>query len=111
MGVVALVVVENEVEELELTAVLRSDTPVKKCAEWIALHEAVEQPTNLLWLPHELPLDRGQHQIVSVDFVKGLFDGMARLVHRDSPDFLFSFATADGEVKSQFKGSVRIDGC
>ena len=58
MRVIALVVVENEIEKLELAAVFRGDTPIEKCAERVALHEAVKKPTNLSGLPHKFALDR-----------------------------------------------------
>ena len=93
MGVIALVIVANEVEELELTAGFRIDTPIEKCAERIALHEAVKKPAYLLRPPYELALDGRQHQVVSMYFVEGLLDGFTSPEQRDPPrllDYMFS---------------------
>ena len=38
MRIVPLVVVENEIEEFELAAILRGDSPIEKGTEGIALH-------------------------------------------------------------------------
>ena len=61
MGVIALVVVANEIEELELAAVFGFDAPIEKCAKRETLHETVEKPAYLFRPPYELALDGGQH--------------------------------------------------
>ena len=61
VGVVAFVIVENEIEKLELAAVFRSNTPIEKSAKRIALHEAVKKPAYLFRPPYKLALDGRQH--------------------------------------------------
>ena len=66
MRVIPLVVVENEIKELELAAILGGDPPVQEGAKGIVLHEAVEQSAYLLTSPYELSLDGGQHKITAL---------------------------------------------
>jgi hypothetical protein len=54
---IALVVVEDKVVEFEFAAGLGLDLPEQKCAKGITLHEAIEQPFDLLRLPNELSLN------------------------------------------------------
>ena len=69
MGIVTLVVISNEIEELELPAILGSYSPVKERAERVSLHDTVEQAANLLRPPNEFALNGGKHKIVAVDFL------------------------------------------
>ncbi len=69
MGIVTLVVVSNEIEELELPAILGSYSPVQERAERVPLHDTVEQAANLLRPPHEFALNGGEHKIVAVDLL------------------------------------------
>ena len=95
MRVVFLVIVANEIEELELTAVFGSDSPVEECTEGVTLHEAVEQPAYLSGSPHELPLDGRQHKVVLLDFIKRLSNGVSGLIHGVPPSLLDSLPVAD----------------
>jgi hypothetical protein len=54
-------IVQNEVIELELGARRGFNLPEQKSSKGIALHQAVEQFLDLLWLPYELPLNCGKH--------------------------------------------------
>ena len=84
VGIVPRVVVEDEVVELELAAVLGTNLPVQERPEGIALHQAVEQSANLLRAPHEFALDGREHQIMAMDLVERLLDGVTGLVHKQS---------------------------
>ena len=81
MGIVALVIVENEIKKREVAAILASDTPEEESAERVALHEAVEQSANLPTSPDELALDGGQHKLVAVDSIESFLYGVAGLIH------------------------------
>ena len=81
MGIVSLVIVANEVEELKLGAVLGSNAPIEKRTEGVLLHNAVEQPTNLPGPPYKFTLDRRQHQVVPLNLIKRPLDGVSRLIH------------------------------
>ncbi len=60
---------------------LRFDTPEQELSERVSLHQAVEQPADLILAPHEFPLDRWQHIFVRNDPVQCLAGGSALLVH------------------------------
>ena len=81
MGIVPLMVVENEVIEIELVAAFWIHSPVEEGAKGITLHEAIEQPVNLLGSPHKLSLDGRKYEVITLDLIKGLFDSMPGLVH------------------------------
>jgi hypothetical protein len=51
MGGVPLVIIKNKVVELELITGCRLDLPEQERAEWIALHQAVEEALDLLRFP------------------------------------------------------------
>ena len=69
MGIVPLMIIAHEIEELEFLTVFRSDAPIKECTKRITLHEAIEQPINLPRLPYELTLYSWQYEIVVGNFV------------------------------------------
>jgi hypothetical protein len=81
MGRVSLMINLNKTVELKLPASVRLNLPKQKCAEWITLHEAIEQPANLLWFPNKLALNRRQHVEVSTDRVERVLDCQSGLVH------------------------------
>jgi len=57
VGTVTLMIISDEIEELELPAILGSYSPVQERADRKSLHDAVEQAANLLRLPHEFALN------------------------------------------------------
>ena len=67
--IVSFVVVKHEIVELELVAVLMMDAPIQECIERIPLHDAVKQRAYLIRSPHELPLDGGQYELVTLNLI------------------------------------------
>ncbi|MCY1554926.1 hypothetical protein D9M68_915370 [compost metagenome] len=70
MVVVALMVVTDKIIELVLLTLFRCDTPEQESTEGVALHKAVEQPTDLLWPPYELSLNRRQDVLLGRDLIQ-----------------------------------------
>ena len=78
-------VIQNKVVIFELTAVFRLDLPIQECTERVALHEAVKQTANLTSPPYKFALDSGQYKFVTLNLVKGFFDGSSGLIDNISP--------------------------
>lgn len=57
MWVVTLVIVTDEIKESKLAAVFWFNSPIQKCAKWVALHETVKETADLLRLPDKFSLD------------------------------------------------------
>jgi hypothetical protein len=77
---IAFVVVLDESIKLEKYALLGFDPPEKEGAKRIALHKAVEQPTDLLRVPNEFPLDCRQDVKILAHRLQCFSDGQARLI-------------------------------
>ncbi len=67
MGIVSFVIISYKAIKLEFVAVFRCYFPIEKGAEWIALHDTVEQATNLIRVPYKLPLYSWQHKLVALN--------------------------------------------
>ena len=74
MGQITLMVVEDEVVELVALVVLLLDLPIQERAEGIPLHKTVEQVVDLVWLPDELTLNCGEHDLVTFDLTESVRD-------------------------------------
>ena len=62
MRIVPFMVLPHEVViPVLLGAVLGLNVPEQEGPKWVPLHEAIEQPLNLLRLPDELTLNRGKN--------------------------------------------------
>ena len=84
MWIISFVVLADKVVELIAGVVLLANLPVKEGAEGVALHEAVKQSADLLWLPYKLALDGRQHELMAFDLVECLLDRYRCLVHHES---------------------------
>jgi hypothetical protein len=81
MRFVSFMVVADERIEFVFTAIRRVYLPIQKCPEWIALHETVEEATDLLGLPNEFPLNCWKNELGLLDGLKRFFDVPTSLIH------------------------------
>lgn len=79
VSVVALVVVPHDVVEHELARVGRLNLPHQERPDWVAAHQTVEEPRDLVARPDELALNRGQYVLAVADLAQRFGDGDGRL--------------------------------
>ena len=66
--------VSDEVVERECPRALGLDLPQQERADRVAAHETVHQREDLVRVPDEFPLDRGQEVLARVDLRKDILD-------------------------------------
>lgn len=81
MRIFPLIIVENKSVFAIVRRTLQLGTPEQELSEHAILHQAFEQPANLIRAPHEFQLDRRQHVFVRNDLVQGLRNGSVLLLH------------------------------
>jgi len=84
----------------QLGGSLSANLPEEKGANRITTHEAVEQGSDLVGLPHELPLDRRQDVLSFVDALEDFGDGNGGLEHSVDLDWWGGCGSGDALPRS-----------
>ena len=77
----ALVVFLEKFVENVVIRLFPTQLPEEEGADWVIPHQRIEQKLDLMLAPNELPLQRGQVQLIVINVLDRLLNGLALVAH------------------------------